>query len=300
LTCQEIHEQITAYVDDRVDAQEYRKKIEQHIKYCPECRAAYEAELMTKLVVRESYNQKSASEELRRSITGGVDRLSEESRRKIESAPGRSERTWLDSFAQNYLSPVGIGIALVLVIAGGWFLYSGSGDTEQPFIVQEGAPAAVTDTTTSERAANFFNKASQNFKAILDKQLSLQLVTNDNNQLQQYFHDQGVDYNVVFAPVKAPLAGGVVSRHNGTELAHLVYSRGDTLIYVFEVPETLLQQGDIVYVTEDVLERINTGEQIWVEESSRQAQVMYKKGDVVLTVTGNVPRVVLYGLLSMG
>jgi hypothetical protein len=227
--------------------------------------------------------------------------MSEETRRKIEQAPGRSDEGWLDRFAASYMSPIGISIALLMVLGGAWFLFgSGLVESEQPFVVQEGATAPVADTSTSTLPANFFNKASKNFDAILAGQLAVQRATESRGELEQYFREHGVGYAVQFADVKAPLAGGVISEHDGTDLAHLVYASGDTLVYIFEVPESILRKGDIVYVTEDVLQRLNAGETIWVEEAPRQSQVVFKKGDVVMTITANVPRPVLYGLLSMG
>jgi hypothetical protein len=299
LTCQELHEQISAYVDNRVDAVEYRRKIEQHISYCPECRAAYQAELATKMVVRDRYSRMPASESLRRNIAGSLDSLSALEREEAERArPPLRRGDWIDRFAADYLSPTGIVVALLLVLGGAGLIVLFPRTGQSP-VLSGGTGGPVVDTAAGGHSQNFFNKAEDNFQAIVDGKLHLQLATQKPEELQQYFKQNGVGYDVRFTQVRAPLAGGVVSQHGKTRFAHMVYTSGDTILYVFEVPHDALVRGDIVYVTSDVLERLDKGEDIWIEPMPNRSLVMIKRDGVMMAVAGNVPKATLQQFLAL-
>jgi hypothetical protein len=300
LTQKEIHEQITAYVNERVDEQEYRKKIEGQIKECPECRTSFEEELKARMVERPGGRQSFSTDAAGETLDGKSRQLPSGHDSAAKSHQPDGDESWLSRFSANYVSSGGIIFALLLVIGGvGLLVYTpgGGGAPEKSFVVAEGAP--VIDTSTSTRPQNYFNKASKNFQAIRDGKFPLGVEATDNAMLKQYFQQQKLGYDVQFPTVTIPLAGGVVSQHGSTRLAHMLYTKADTMIYVFEVPEGLLRQGNVMYVTDDVMQRLTAGEKIWVEESGTHSQVTYKQGDVIFNVTSNVPRTTLYGLLAM-
>lgn len=289
MTCKEIHEQITAYVDNRVDEQEYRAKVQQHIKYCPDCRAAYELELMTKMVVRERAQRSAAPDSLRASIERGVDSMSDQRKQSIGTAvaggesESRSERFW-----ELFTAPVGVAVAVLLVIIGTYVIVNPSGQSSAVIVDTPAAPSGNGEAKIA--AENFFNKALQNFEAIRAGQLAPQHSTDDSKELSEYFRENGVGYNVAFMQVRAPLAGGVVSKHGDARFAHIIYNRDEEIYYVFEVPQESLRRGDAVYVTKDVLERLDRGEKIWEEPGGSERLVMFKKGDIVCAMVSNAPR----------
>jgi hypothetical protein len=301
LTQKEIHEQITAYVNDRVDEQEYRKKIEGQIKDCPECRTSFEEELKARMVERPGPRQNFSSDAPGGTLSGQTNRLPSGEDSAAKNLQPDDNGSWLSRFGTNYISTGGIIVALLLVIGGVVMLVNppggGGATSEQSFVVSEGAP--VIDTSTSTRPQNYFNKASKNFKEIRDGKFPLGVEASDNAALKQYFQQQSVGYDVQFPTVSIPLAGGVVSQHGSTRLAHILYAKDDTMIYVFQVPEQLLRQGNVMYVTEDVMQQLSAGQKIWVEESGTSSQVTYKQGDVIFNATSNVPRTTLYVMLGM-
>jgi hypothetical protein len=305
LTQKEIHEQITAYVSDRVDEQEYRKKIEGQVKDCPECRTSFEEELKARMVERPVGRQTFSSDDVRGSLSGGTNQLPSGENSRSQSVQQQGEESGLSRFAASYVSPGGIMFALFLVLGGVALLVfppgsrggGGSSTSEPTIVVSDGGP--VIDTSTSTKPQNFFNKASKNFKDIRAGKFPLGVEATDNAALNQYFQQQKVAYDVQFPTLAVPLVGGVVSQHGSTNLAHMLYAKDDTMIYVFEVPEALLRQGNVMYVTEDVMQQLSAGQKIWVEESGSSSQVTYKQGDVIFNVTSNVPRTTLYTMLGM-
>lgn len=299
MTCKELHEEITAFVDNRVDEEEYRKKVQQHITYCPDCRAAYELELMTKLAARDRSARAAAPDSLRDSILEDVDKISRERKEEIQRSNRSARRSdWLDAFFANYFSPIGIGIALLLVIAGASVLLYQHRGLDVPAGLAKGGGAPVKVNGVPSAPENFFNKAAKNFDAILAGQLDLEIKTEDSTELRSYFQSNGISYPVVFLPVRAPLAGGVISHHGKRNFAHLVFTKGSTYLYIFEVPYDALVAGDIVYVTPDVLKRLDNGEHIW-EEPLGNPLVMYKRGGVVMAAVSNATRPAMEQLLAV-
>ena len=296
MTCKEIHEQITAYVDNRVDEQEYRSKVQQHITYCPDCRAAYELELMTKLAVQERAKRSTASDALRRSIESGVDAMSDDRRAAI-AAPEVRTVSAADRFWSFFTAPIGVAVAVLLVIVGAWAIVRPSGPSTAE-IVDTPGPVAGSEGARKVVAENFFNKSLQNFEAIVAGQLSPQFSTSDSRELSEFFKEKGVGYAVAYPRVSAPLAGGVVSNHGDLHFAHVIYTKGDQVYYIFEVPQALLRKGDAVYVTKDVMDRLDHGEKIWQEPGGSQRLVMFKKGDVVCAMVSNAPRAAMESAAS--
>jgi hypothetical protein len=186
-------------------------------------------------------------------------------------------------------SPVGMIVAALLVIGGLWVLIDEPGSSASA-IVDTPAPAVSSDGTTKKVVAeNFFNKALQNFEAIRAGQLSPQISTGDSHELSESFKEKGVGYDVVYPHVAAPLVGGVVSNHGDLHLAHIIYTKGEQVYYLFEVPQAELRKGEAIYVTKDVMDRLDHGEKVW-QEPGGELLVMFKKGEIVCAMVSNAPR----------
>jgi len=300
VTCTEIHEQITAYVDDRVDEEEYRQKVQQHITYCPDCRAAYELELKTKMVVHQRAQRVAMPLALRQAIEHGVQAASRERADQIRGDVRAGDRAgWFDRFGGFFTSPIGVVVAMLLVIVGAYVIFApveqGGGVGGPP---QD--PHVVLEQRRSANPENFFNKAASNFAAILEGNLTVQHATSDRQELARYFQEKGVAYTIAFPRVHAELVGGVVSEHGPARYAHLVYAVGDTLIYMFEVPKDELRDGKVVYVTQDVMEQLEQGKAFWEEPYGTMRLVMFEQGDVICAVVSNAPRSSLEHLVVVG
>ncbi len=287
MTHQDIHDQITAFVLDRVDEQEYRSKVSRHIGSCPGCRAAYERELLTKMAVQKRELMALAPDSLRASIYNGLDRIGEGSLNAALRGGG-VKKGFLEKFASDYLSIVGIAVSLAVVIAAVFLLRPH--DTETVAVVPaSGAPNAPA-VRASSGPKNFFNQATGNFSALRRRTLGVQIETSDPAGLEAFFREKGVEYPVKIPGSKLPLIGGFVSTHGGATLAHIAFSEGERIIYVFEVPYQKLLRGDAVYVTDDVLRRLDAGERIWEEPSFGTSMTIAKTGDLVVAVVANASR----------
>lgn len=284
LSCEEIHEQITAYVDDRVDEEEYRQKVAAHIESCSACRDEYEREIMTKMVIRQRFPRIGTPSDLRSTIEEGLDGVATGRtgvRRRAYTATSRRR------------SPQRSILLLLLVIAGlatYILLFNDSSSGPVTDADREAQSRSRTERTTPSRTitgpANPFNLAMENFEGALTGEFTIGHETGDLAELKSYFSRNGVP-SVAFAGVPMQLKGGTVKTHGGQPIPHIVYSDDGSTLYLFEIGWENLQAGKGVYITEDVAQKLSAGESIWVDVSRDANLVMYKSGNVVEVVVAN-------------
>lgn len=306
MTCQEIHEQITAFVDNRIDQDEYRRKVQDHISYCSECRTLYEMELMTKLAVNRHGQRNQAPPGLRESISAGVADIDAERRAAIERErpDPDGEADWLDRFAGSFVSPVGVAIATLIVLASAsaiWNPFAGTAETQVQ--AEYVPPPPPKELAKPDRALNFFNAAVRNFDLLQAGELAPDLTTSDAKAVEEHLRSAGVSYSVVPLNVGVPLQGALVSEHRPAGqtvyFAHRVFGKDDISVYVFEVPKSAISEGNVVYLTEDSMNRLNSGETLWEESGERRTLAIFAKGNNVLAAVGNVNRPTLQSLLPL-
>lgn len=140
-------------------------------------------------------------------------------------------------------------------------------------------------------ATDFREESLKNFQLIMSGKLTVAKASQNFDELVAFFRSQGVTYNLVNVPLRAKLVGGVVSEHNGTKLAHFVYRRGDTLIYMYQAPEELFERG-ILAIPRSVTPYAETGK--WYAEHVAHATWMFwRVQSVYCSVVANVPKEVL-------
>ncbi len=140
-------------------------------------------------------------------------------------------------------------------------------------------------------SVDFRAESLDNFERIVEGKLSVAKATSNFNELVAFFRSSGVRYQLVSVPLKAELVGGVVSEHNGTKLAHLVYRRGDTLIYMYQAPQELFERG-ILAVSRSIVPYTQSGK--WYAENIGQRSWMFwRVQSVYCSVVASVPKEVL-------
>lgn len=295
MTCTELHEQITAFVDNRIDKAAHRERIEQHIEHCPECRREYESELLTKMVVRTRGGTARAPESLRAAIAEAIVRDESTTSPRPGPAPTTNEAslTWLERFRRDWVSPGRFLGATALVVVALWYLGLLGPQNDVVLPGTEATVAVGTATGTAPAPRNFLNQASRNLDAILRGSLTVTYESDRTDDLLEFFHDEGVPYASAFRTVRLPLLGGVVSTHGPNDdikLAHWVYAKGDDVIYFFEIPESTLRRGSVFYLTTDALDRLHRGEELWEEFDARSTICAFEQGDRIVAIASNMDK----------
>ena len=297
LSCEDIHAQIKEYVQNRINEDEYRRDVAGHIQDCSSCREAYAEEVMTRMVVRSRFPGNATPEETRTSIERSLNALSG------TSLPARRHSYTRRSKRKSPQVPIFVLLLLVTGL-GAYILFFNDWGPEETVTETVERPRRSTRPTSaptrkSSGPVNFFNQALENFKSIESGELSVQFEATNLSSLKQTFSENQVS-SVAFAGVSLPLKGGIVSTHNDdVHLAHMVYSDGTTLLYIFEAPLSTLENGSAVYITQDIAEELQSGEKIWVRSDGGVNLVMYKNGDVVEAAVANTPPLKLQRLLGI-
>ncbi len=304
VTCQEIHDQIAAFVSDRIDEAEYRHKIEQHIGACPDCGKRYHEEIHARLEAQESARAAAAAREASAAIGARADGHRGAAAYAADRAStGTARDSWFDRFANEYVSAAGVGVAILLIVVGATMLYFGSQDVGAPAGPVAAAPVVRDSLARPDRPLNLFNAASFNYDRLRVGKLAVDQKSDDTGDLRSYFKEHGVGYPVEFGSVGAPLQGGFVSTHhtpNGERhFAHLVYSTGNTMLYLLEVPDSVLRKGDAVYLTDDAIGRLTSGEVLWEQPDEDRTLALFNRDGIVIAAVGNVDRPTMQHLLHL-
>ncbi len=186
--------------------------------------------------------------------------------------------------------PVLLAAALVLMIAG-WFGMRLLLPHAEQNNRQDSAQAHQQETSYK---AVFIKESLRNYHAVCEGKITLQYKTNSYEELDKFFHTHGIHYNIVHPKINAELLGGVVSEENGKKSAHLVFKRGDTLLYMWEID---LDETSIRHTSfqEDVWNLLRKGEWLWDTATEDSTTVVFweddKQGNRTLcSVVATLPR----------
>lgn len=138
------------------------------------------------------------------------------------------------------------------------------------------------------RSVNFRDESLSNFELIIAGKLAVMKSTSDFNELVSFFRSQGVQYPIINIPIKAQLVGGVISEHEGTKLAHLIYRRDSTLIYMYQAPEELFHRG-ILTLPKQIKPYLYSG-RWYAENVNSHSWLFWRVQSVCCTVVANAPK----------
>ena len=287
MTSKELHQQIAAFVADGLDEQEYRSRARTAVRPCEDCGRTFTRDLAARLALSGSGRQEPPPDERGGLLENGVEDRDEAAERTAlrEHAPTQQPGA-LERVLGDLVSPAGIVLAaLALVLAAGWMVRS---EETVGGLTLRTADEAVPVEVTASQPQNLFNEAVRVFALLRRGEMEVQVPGEKRLAVEEYFAANGVGYSARFPNIALPLTGGIVSRYGDRAFAQLVYSSKDRAVYVFEVPTTELREGKRLYVTQDILERLERGERIRELTSEGESLVMFRDGDLVITAVGNM------------
>lgn len=298
LSCEDIHAQIKEYVQNRINEDEYRRDVAGHIQDCSSCREAYAEEVMTRMVVRSRFAGNATPEETRASIERSLDELSGASMPSRRHSHARRSKRKSPQVPIFVLLLLVTGLGAYILLFNDWGPEEAATETVAVERPRRSTLPTSAPTRKSTGPVNFFNQALENYKEVTSGELAVEYEASNLSALKQKFAENQVS-QVTFSGVSLPLKGGIVSTHGDVHLAHMVYSDGTTLLYVFEAPLSVLENGNAVYITQDVVEKLQSGEKIWLRSGGGINLVMYKNGDAVDAAVANAPPLKLQKLLGI-
>jgi hypothetical protein len=141
--------------------------------------------------------------------------------------------------------------------------------------------------------ASFADQSLSNHSAVVAGKITLQKSTSSFEELEIFFRQKGVKYPIIKPKVQATLIGGVVSEHDGVNLAHLVFECTDkSLLYMWQVPEDMMSPAHI-YLAYSMMSTFDKGEWMWQsqdKETLAMWEVHEKSKAIVCAMVSDMPQ----------
>lgn len=213
MNCREVHEYVGDILDREV-SREQREEFFSHVKACITCRNDYEIESLARGLVRSKLTRIRTPSHVAQTV--------------LDSLPLTSGSSWRETlFGSRILAPaLTAGIAAILL----FFFFSGPPDN-------------VSHTSEND----IIRQSLDNFALIQAGELRPSMVACYPEVIVGYFQEQNANFAVsVFSDDSCEWYGAIANTYNGVNLAHIVYKRGDDLLYVYEVRKGEALQGSVL------------------------------------------------------
>lgn len=207
VNCVQFKNLITPAVDDFLTGEE-RKEFEEHAGTCAACREQFEAEAAMKKAVRTYLPKVSAPQSVRDSVLS-----------TIRNAPQPRSRMRAEFIRRaRQVRPIGVAALLAAVLL--------------LLVLFRGGSA----TTTIPDERNVIARSLVTFRALNAGELRPAFASGNHDRIESYLTTTtGIEVQVPRFRDFLPL-GGLANKCNGIAVAHVVYSRGEKLLMMVELP----------------------------------------------------------------
>jgi anti-sigma factor RsiW len=261
----EIRERITALVDGQITSPDQRSSLESLLESDEDARLQHvvESGLVRMLHARRNRLREQIPVDVERRVRIAI---------ANEVPAGTAARAWWWRLLQPSIAVP----AVVLLIAVGVFM-----------IVERSSTPSTAPLVARGPLVDLQVQSYANFEAILRGTLTVAVATQSEHELRRWFEQNGVTYDVQFPAIEATLVGGVVSTHEHKKFAHLVYSVGDHLVYMFEVDEESLAQRDVA-LDNTIIDGLAHGRWHWEERKDTGTLFIWKSNNVVCAAVSDL------------
>jgi len=277
VTCSDFQALITPAVDKFMAKEELNLFLD-HANRCRACRADYEQELTTKLVVKNRARMVPVPRSVRASILNMVDGEGQ--------VPADGLRSWWEEAFHSRFSKPALGLALaslaLLVIV--WI-----------------APLQVPQQQLSFSSSDdVIQQSLTNFQALVSGSIQSQVVSDQPDRVREFFAGR-TDFPVLVPTMSCcTLVGGAMNEHEGATLAHVVYRYDSGIVYMYQACWTTVQKGEHLRLREVVRASLRrTG---WYTESMPDGKsiALWTKGSTLCAAVARMSTDDLLACLTSG
>ena len=266
-TPEEFHQGVVKLVDAQVDRDQRAGKATAEIRPHPEGGEAFERELADRMVVR---------------------------RRNATNSPTLRTRTVTSTTTKSSGGgkggPVLIILVLILALAGyiAFFENDSSGDDSGELAGDAVVPRTVIPEPSrrSTGPINFFNVAIDGFDQLLAGRLRPEIQEKSFDQLKRLLEEE-LGTSIAFAGSSGPLVGGDITTVRTLKIPRFMYRDDETVILVTEVSWEDLRNENGVYVAQDVLAQLESGQSVATPGPSNGTLMLYRDGDRAVIAAAN-------------
>jgi len=275
--CRKFQEQITAAVDNALDPEE-REQLTVHLKQCPRCREEFEIETTTRHFVKTRCKPLRTPSHVLQSINEHIEQES-----LAQNAPSRWRRL-TDSL---YFRPaIAFAVACLAVFV---------------LLNTDRTPPAPRTVEASLLPANDVVKQSlNNYLAVVRGEIKPQLVSENAEQVQQFFAGK-TDFPVLLPRVNGcRLIGGVLNDFSGKTLAHVVYAHHcSELIYIYEACWQTVQSGNPLQLAPEIQEEMATAGRYILSQPDGYTLVLWREDSTLCSAVAKLDKETLLESLNL-
>ena len=214
MNCNETHQHLVDAVD-RLLPEDLHSAVLIHLKLCAPCRSEYELQLLAKQIVTAKLKKSPTPDHVRRDVIAALDK-------EASVPPGFFLGTF---FTQGRLVAAGAALILLVVLLN--------------------IPTSLNENDYAHTSVNdVINRSVRNFSLVRSGEMKPSMIACYPDILVGYFKEQGMDF-AVSVPVddSCDWYGAVSDTYDGVKQAHIVYKRGNDLLYVYEVSKNAALLG---------------------------------------------------------
>lgn len=229
---------VTALVDEEIIDPVFKQESFSKIESDESLAIDYKAQLLIKNLVKEKVIWKTTPNKVKAKVLRKIN-----SKAKVENS-GIFLPTIFDKPAFSFSTVIVVIFAVILIIINRQVLFE------------------KKDYSSEQRGSNnMFVQAQSNFNSILVGKLTPQFISENSNEINSFFKENGVKYSTTVPDLKNwRLLGAVVSEDNGEKFAHHVYvNHQGNLAYLFQVDESYLKRNEVVTLSDDLLKYLDNG-----------------------------------------
>ncbi len=278
---QELEENLTSLIDGEYIAPDLREELLNRLDSNTELRVAHTIQTATKNIFINRKDALSIHAPL--DVQMAVQRIlaNEQSLNTAEHS-SKIEQTFYNVYnviLKIFLKPV-IAFPLGIIIGiSGYLLYNQSSVDSEIFSYVN---------ITHKGNDNLCFQAYNNFHSLENGNLPLQMLTNNKDELSKFFKEKGVNYPVFYPDIDAELQGGVVSEYKGVKLAHFVFKVGDKFVYMYEVPNQMIDNHNL-QINPKAIEIVNKADWYWEKEKgSNNTMVLWRIKSNMCSIVTNL------------
>ncbi|MEX1140047.1 MAG: zf-HC2 domain-containing protein [Bacteroidota bacterium] len=217
MNCNETHLHLVDAVDRHLP-DDLRSAVLAHLKLCDPCRSEYELQLLAKQIVTAKLKKSPTPDAVRAAVIAALDR-------EASAPPKFFPRAFIPGGRLAAAFAAGAAVLLLIVLLN--------------------IPATLNDDEYAHTSANdIINRSVQNFSLVRSGELKPSMIACYPDIVVGYFEEKGFDF-AVSIPVddSCDWYGAVSDTYDGVKQAHIMYKRGDDLLYVFEVNKNTALPG---------------------------------------------------------
>ncbi|HZY11008.1 MAG TPA: zf-HC2 domain-containing protein [Bacteroidota bacterium] len=208
MECKDISEHLTAVIDREIE-NTIEFQVREHIKICHRCRCEFELQQIIKDIVKTRLTKAKAPQFLPQSIS---DNLSTET--TLRAVPGK----WFQRFTTEHPLKTALSFAGALTV----------------IIILFISLTRSHHSHAQPNDGNIINQTYNNFDAVLQGKIIPQKNSSDPEILKAYF-SSGDNFRVSIPKLKqCTLLGGILTKNQNENLAHILYKYEDDIIYLFQ------------------------------------------------------------------